>query len=252
MNKILLWICAALMVGCFGGPKPLADGESRVYHADNHYKSFEEPVEIKTYVLNAPQQTYVGEAFVSIKKILNRVEAYDVFKADKNFEVDWVIKTHFVTDDIFTVQGKYFVDNEEYLVISNNKLNKYYQLLLDKNLNAKGILRYTCSLNALDPLYIIDKDIKFSPKDIKFKKETFRKEEKIKDGMRYELIYTGCIGDNITMVYREYTADDMARPAFSQNLSYSIKQRRIRFQNLSIEIISADNEKIKFKVLSDS
>lgn len=70
--------------------------------------------------------------------------------------------------------------------------------------------------------------------------------------MRYELIYTGCIGDNITMVYREYTADDMARPAFSQNLSYSTKQRRIRFQNLSIEIISADNEKIKFKVLSDS
>ena len=148
MNKILLCIFAALMVGCFGGPKPLVDGEGRVYHADNHYKSFEEPVEIKTYVLNTPQQTYVGEAFVSIKKILNKVETYDVFKADKNFEVDWVIETPFVTDDIFTVQGRYFVDNEEYLVISNNKLNKYYQLLLDKNLNAKGVLRYTRSLNA--------------------------------------------------------------------------------------------------------
>ena len=69
--------------------------------------------------------------------------------------------------------------------------------------------------------------------------------------MRYELIYTGCIADNLTMVYREYTPDDLARPAFFQNLTYNIKQKQIRFKNLLIEIILADNEKIVFNVLKD-
>lgn len=225
--------------------------EARIFYISNNSKNFEEQATIKNYKINDIQTSYVGESFINSKDILNMVETFDIFKPTQNFNILDPINASFVQDDTFLVQGSYSINNKKYLVVNNYALKSYYQLLLDDKNNVAGLLKFSRSLNATDPVYIIDKNIPYEPKEIKFQKNVYRKETKIKDGMRYELIYTGCTADNLTMVYREYTPDDLARPAFFQNLTYNIKQKQIRFKNLLIEIMLADNEKIVFKVLKD-
>ena len=69
----------------------------------------------------------------------------------------------------------------------------------------------------------------------------------------YEIIYTGRLGENVTFVYREYTPDNLARPAFSQNLTYNLAEaKEIRFRKLQMLVVESTNEKIKLKIVSDS
>lgn len=67
----------------------------------------------------------------------------------------------------------------------------------------------------------------------------------------FELIYGGTTGDSIQVMYREYTPEDMARPAFSQQLVYSLASKAIRFRDIQIHVDGADNEKITYTVLAD-
>ena len=67
----------------------------------------------------------------------------------------------------------------------------------------------------------------------------------------YELVYGGRSKDSFQLLYREYTKDDLARPAFSQSLMYDSSQGSIRFRNLQIEVYEASNQKIRFSVISE-
>jgi len=69
----------------------------------------------------------------------------------------------------------------------------------------------------------------------------------------WEIIFTGRAGENITLVYREFTPDDLAKPAFYQNLTYNLeKEKTFQFRKLRVEVVRVTNEAITFKVLSDS
>jgi hypothetical protein len=66
-----------------------------------------------------------------------------------------------------------------------------------------------------------------------------------------ELVYNGIMKNVIHISYREYT-DNMARPAFYQDVRYDLDETRdISFRSLKIKVISADNSKIVFKVIDD-
>lgn len=67
----------------------------------------------------------------------------------------------------------------------------------------------------------------------------------------FEIIYAGSNNDSVNLIYREYTPDDMARAAFTQNLTYSRSQPTIRFRNIRINVLSADNESIHYIVQDD-
>ena len=68
---------------------------------------------------------------------------------------------------------------------------------------------------------------------------------------RAELVYSGKSNDVIRLIYREYL-DDMARPAFAQELEYDLKEStRIAFKSLVIEVLEATNNGIRFEVVED-
>lgn len=51
-------------------------------------------------------------------------------------------------------------------------------------------------------------------------------------------------------MYREYK-DDMARPAFTQNLVYDLgESNRIMFRSVEIDVVEAKNSEIKYRLLS--
>jgi hypothetical protein len=71
-------------------------------------------------------------------------------------------------------------------------------------------------------------------------------------GFKYELVYSGIDGNTLRIGYREY-ADNLARPAFAQDLTYPIHSTgptMIRFQAVQIEVIEANASEITYRVLS--
>ena len=52
-------------------------------------------------------------------------------------------------------------------------------------------------------------------------------------------------------MYREY-AENLARPAFSQELQYNLDESKIiSYKSIKIEIINATNSVIEYKVIDD-
>lgn len=73
------------------------------------------------------------------------------------------------------------------------------------------------------------------------------------DGFRYELIYQGTAAGVLHLLYREYV-DDLARPAFSQELVYDLSggfPLEIVFKELDITVLEAGNRDFSFIVNSD-
>lgn len=70
-------------------------------------------------------------------------------------------------------------------------------------------------------------------------------------GFAAELIYSGISGSTLRISYREY-ANDLARPAFSQDLTYNLSESNIiTFRSMKIKIYRADNSEIEFSVEED-
>lgn len=68
---------------------------------------------------------------------------------------------------------------------------------------------------------------------------------------RKEILYQGVAGGVLRLLYREFT-NDMARPAFSQELTYDLLElpMSVTFKSVRLEVSSAGNDGIDFKLLS--
>jgi len=67
---------------------------------------------------------------------------------------------------------------------------------------------------------------------------------------RQELIYNGRSGDTVKFLYREFSGD-YARPPFSQDVQYDLKDGNvIGFKGARIEISAATNTSLSYRVLS--
>lgn len=71
------------------------------------------------------------------------------------------------------------------------------------------------------------------------------------DSRKFELLYQGYAAKAIKLSYREYV-NDMARPAFFQDVSYEVPTfpAEITFKTVRIKVESAGNEGLKYTVLS--
>ena len=70
------------------------------------------------------------------------------------------------------------------------------------------------------------------------------------DNFRQEFIYSGRDTDSLLFTYREFSGD-MIRPAFTQNVTYSVSEGSVvAFKNLQLDIISAGNTEIEYRILN--
>jgi len=53
------------------------------------------------------------------------------------------------------------------------------------------------------------------------------------------------------LLYREYTFENMARSAYTQELVYPLDTDEIRFRNYQIDMVSVSSSEIKYIVNSD-
>jgi len=85
-------------------------------------------------------------------------------------------------------------------------------------------------------------------KPIQFESTTYI--DRSAPGFYQELIYNGRTGDTLRFLYREF-ANDMARPAFSQDVQYDLRESStVGFKGARLEVLDATNVNIKYRVLA--
>lgn len=212
----------------------------------------EEHVFQKNYEINRRLIAYVGQPVIKVRDYwINR------YGADKSMRTsdDFVIKGGTITitgqaNTDYIIEGETNFDGKSYTVlkIPGGSRNRNFGLLINEDgsvhdkvinmvLNFEGIMAYS---------FISD------PANLKFIRLEEQEISTGKGKLNYELLYGGTDGKMITITYREFTPENLARSSFYQNLVFDSKQKTIRFRDTLIEVHSADNEKIDFTVISDN
>lgn len=71
------------------------------------------------------------------------------------------------------------------------------------------------------------------------------------DYRNFEIIYGGIDGATLRFTYREYSADDLARPAFAQTFSYPVGTAQVRFKDVRVRIVDAQPDVVRYVVEDD-
>lgn len=71
-----------------------------------------------------------------------------------------------------------------------------------------------------------------------------------KNAIQQTVIYTGKTDNTLKFTYREFS-DDMARPAFTTDITYDLNESNIiGYKSFRAEVIEASNTEIKYRILS--
>jgi hypothetical protein len=215
--------------------------------------------EVKNYTLNQEYTVNVGEPIIVRKSYAYKLaERDDRARASKDFKVTLGI---LLMKDMSYTGRK----GEEMLVVGTTTINKqkFYIIKIGERggygLGAlvdvgTGLVSKTgVGQNAFGSwVTTAVTKVTVEPHDLTFTPTHSIEIDKSHQYENYEIVYTGRLGENVTFIYREYTPDDLAKPAFFQNLTYNFTGANlIRFRNLQLQVIEAPNEQIKLKVLSD-
>ncbi|TLP36157.1 hypothetical protein [Arcobacter arenosus] len=227
----------------------------RFGYVNTYHVIEEESIVYKNYELNKKQSSYVGATMIRVNNYNKITKSSNLMKPTEDFTFNTNSSNNqirFFKDDLFTISGSWKIDNITYTAITNRKLDSKHLLIKENgSIHNKiaNVIKYGMNAgSAVTVLYTYE----HKPKSVRFKTVTSTSNEMSKGQINYELIYTGLNKDSFMLTYREYTKDDLARPSFFQNLTYSKNKNQIRFRNLLIKIHSLDNEKIVFSVLEDN
>ena len=241
---------------------------------------------VPNYVFNETKTAYVGATMIRVEDaVINTVVkdieedliSWDDYMLPVSFEVRGKFQGRKMADDdnevkvmkynadtLAKILGSVHGEDSRYLVIAPGAENSKLRYLVDKNgfLVANKFIKvgYANWLYDDPEMIIVPSVVKFPElsqsrenKLTKNKQEVNRtliKAQPVPE-INFELIYGGLDATGLHVVYREYTKDGMARQAFYQNLNYEKNAKIIRFKNTKFDIVSADNQKIVFKVLED-
>ncbi len=220
MKKITSYLCLSLLIVSCATPIKYADYKRRIY----------DDVPLNTLV-----KSEIGD-----KLITKGEEDYqDALRINEisSFSIS-TVQFPYVKGDILPLSGQSY---EWFLYFDREKKQTNYDHIgLAKNKKTNEIKPFISSLAG------------FATKKIDLLKtsdDTFVNNN-CNNCFKQEFIFNGKVGNSLKFIYREYI-NDMARPAFNQDLQYDINESNIvGFKGLRIEVINATNTLIEYKILS--
>jgi len=249
MKKLLL----ILFVICLAGCSQTITNSQEKHLGTTH-------VFDKNYEIGQKQFAYVGQQIIKVTDYYFAEYSSDYMEATSNFKMindgsfgrffgDIVVQK----GQKYRVVGEVDIDNEKFTVVDFGTISKTATMangrfLIKENgevhnevMNGTGninvVMIYTFSFEPLSPPF--------------FQPTTIEKIDTKQGFINYELIFGGTDGKSISIDYREYTSDNLARPAYSQNLVYEVGSDKIRYDNTVIQIHEVTSEKIVYTVVSD-
>ncbi len=221
-GRLVMLCCVVLLVGC-AAPK---------------YNYFPHELEISEPLLNNVSTAYVGDSMVHQGKY---VESDAIFMR---------------SDTVIGLLAVYTFTRGYYLKKGSDQESEFY--LPEGGSESGRVIESPIA----DPFQVIRLDKKsgdlcgvttFNLEACTDKHDYERKKYPIAshDSFQQILIYSGRIGDKVNIGYREFS-NNVARPAFSNDVEYDINDSNIiGYKGCQIEIIEANNQYIKYKVIKN-
>jgi len=198
----------------------------------------------KNYSVGQKQVAYVGESIVKVKDYKVKKYSSKTMRASDDFVISGGIVT--IAGDRntdYVVRGSTTLNSNEYSVLNIPASHSVLGVLINKD--------GTVHNKVLNGDIVLIYDFKSEPENLTFSPGKDEEIDINSGYLNYELVYGGTDGKSINIAYREYTAEDLARPAFYQNLVYDSNQKQIRFRGTVLSVHEATNEKFVFTVISD-
>ena len=223
--KNLLIICAAvILTGCTTAMKV---GDSSLSKIEN--------VDYKNYSLGQKQTAYVGEQIIS-RKSYQAIVKNNLFQAQNDFSLQGGLGTTSINlnssaGDTFRVAGQ----NEQ-----NNPVVNIPGSIFMFGINDQGEWDET----VMSPSFWTSPigsggQYKLIPSNTKFKAIESKVPFSEAGYINHEIIFTGVGTNGISLLYREYTFENMARSDFKQNLVFPVDSEELRFRNYLIELVQS-------------
>lgn len=244
--RALLALAALSLAGCVQ-MAPVRPASSYDLDVTSQTKDVSE----KNYELGVETSAYVGQAMVRVRQYQSTVTSTGsqfTSPVPISFNPLFGGERTFPAGTTLNVWGMVQHEGAEYFALQiMEKDAQWIALLVDKSGHYSGT-----NFAIINRLVLPNgSQAKYSPESITFTRQT--KESVSNSGafVNYELVYSGTTKDSINLLYREFTADDLAKPAFSQSLVYAKDESTVRFRDLVLEVREATNEAIRFVVVSD-
>ncbi len=228
-----------LFSGCAYVAKPLVPSDSEI-----------KQIRQKNYILGNENIAYIGEPIVLIKEY-RVLESMSALKADNSFTITGGLSS--ATVNVFGTEGQEFpivgsikVNSEHCNTIAIPGSRFVFAIKADGTFSGvvAGFDYGGSPIQRVNVYKINPPNTRFCPTKV---------QHIIKDApfTNMELIYSGLSDDALQLLYREYTPDDLIRPAYTQELSYPPDAKIIRFKTFRIEVTEASAEKLVYSVMEE-
>lgn len=237
---------------------------------------------IKNYTIGEIKSAYIGQPIVKARDFYRKVDSIDPKSNQSNYtnyvtaSDDFTLKGNFVKKNFFNydiqievkkdkpyrIKGGDVIDGAAYKIVDVSDVKGGICGLL---MDASGAIVSNKIYNDDHDHLMISQDAVVKPDKIKF--STSDKYPPVLDDqdnnenndepvmllgdINYELLYGGKNNITLSMTYREFTTDDLARPSFYQNIVYETSAKQLRFKDTLIDVIEASNERIVYRVMED-
>lgn len=199
---------------------------------------------VKNYTLGERKTAFIGQEIIKVE-ICDGIQKNVIFGRDNIIDDKYNMKqfslNHNTISPIFcTVE----YDGKTFNVTRDSDINMPWGLLIshDGNINQNGIYSHR-----FEQIYSLD-SIVINPDKVVYSNSCIRKTP---TAISFELIFAGKNDVSLNTTYKEYSYNDLARPAFFQNLTYQANAKQIRFKEFLIQIHDVTNEQIIYTVLED-
>ena len=208
-------------------------------------RAVQEHVVVKSYRVGERQRAFVGEPVAKVRDFHVARFPQPIVRASADFEIRAAGTT--CTGESGTelpVTGRYSTDSMTYLVFDIRCKHGTRRLFAAPDGTLFHSWIHPSTRNAA-PLTL-------RPDGVRFRPEIRDSSASRPGSVNYELLYSGTDGRALTLNYREYTPDNLARTAFGQSVVFPADAPLIRFRDLRLQVHKADSESIEFTILSDS
>lgn len=215
---------------------------SNIYHDENKKSTLKYVYEPKLNIINTAEvganmyyKSYLYYDNTYIVKIQN-----SIIRKKSNINID---KSQLINRENIALYT--WSNNEKQNIKSICTPDQKRQFVCISDINNIGSFTHLSDLIRMHNIKLLDKPVKYKllPSPPSFKAQSFR----------YEVLFQGKIGNKIKISFREFK-ENMARPAFTQNIDYELNKDGttiIGFKGLRIEVIKVTNMDITYKVIKD-
>ena len=200
---------------------------------------------VKNYTLGERKTAFIGQEIIKVEICDGYQHTVRLGRDNTINDSYYYRKFDLSQSTIYSIVGTVEYDGRTYYVtggLDNYKMRWGILISDDGRINQSGIYSHH-----YERLYL-DDSVVIYPDQVVYSNSCIRETPK---AISFELIFAGTNDVSLNTTYKEYSYNDLARPAFFQNLTYKTNAKQIRFKNFLIQIHNVTNEQITYTVLED-